>query len=348
MRRFFPLLLIFLFACQPDDSDTIQFEDVNFTEVTTLLSAESHNQIGQPANLLYSNSGLILYDYLAQSVFLFDDKGNELLRFGREGDGPGEFRYIAGLWKEKNQYIAYDRNSGKLIHYNTDGSFIKETPLDFEGTVLSMSFFPENEIYVPTNGLEGSLISKINLQNNTKVLLGESLVDDDYDFDFDRSQQEILSGKIPPNMINRLILGSNDSGLFSFQQATAVLQKYSHSQELLWEISLSDIRATEGIFDRFIEINQSFADRGMRNMYMIQHASDIAVADSGVFLLMNTIPDRPSTVVWVANQGDRAVSAYLPKEDNFNPDLITVSYDGTEIYLGSRMEGIVTKLTWPI
>ena len=348
MRRYSSLLLVFLFSCQPDDSDTIQFEDVNFTEVTTLLSAESHDQIGQPADLLYSNSGLVLYDYSAQSVFLFDDKGDEILRFGREGDGPGEFRYIAGLWKQNNQYIAYDRNSGKLIHYNNDGVFVKETSLDFEGMALSMSLLPENEIYVPSNGSEGSLIRKVNLQNSSNVLFGESLLSDDYDFNFDRSQQEILSGKIPPNMINRLILGSNESGLFSFQQATAVLQKYSHSQELLWEINLSDIRASEGIFDRFIEINQSFADRGMRNMYMIQHASDIAVTDSGVFLLMNTIPDHPSTVVWVSNQGERVVSAYLPEGDVFNPDLITVSNDGTEIYLGSRMEGVVNRLTWPI
>jgi hypothetical protein len=348
MWRFSPLLLVYLIACQPDDSVTIQFEDVNFTEVTTLLSAESHDQIGQPANLHYSSTGLILYDYLAQSILLFYDKGDEILRFGSEGDGPGEFRYIAGLWKENDQYIAYDRNNGKLIHYNTDGLFVNETSLDFEGMVLSMSLLPENEIYVPANGFEGSLIRKINLQNNKKVLFGESLVSDDYEFDFDRSQQEILSGKIPPNMINRLILDSNESGLFSFQQATAVLQKYSHSHELLWEINLSDIRAAEGIFDRFIEINQSFADRGMRNMYMIQYASGIAVADSGVFLLMNTIPDRPSTVVWISNRGERVVSAYLPEDDKFKPDLITVSYDGTEIYLGSRMEGIVTKLIWPI
>ncbi|PWN05976.1 6-bladed beta-propeller [Rhodohalobacter mucosus] len=348
MSRFYPLFLICLFACQPDDSETVQFEEVNFAEVTTLLSAESHDQIGQPANLHYSNSGLILYDYSAQSVFLFDDNGEETLRFGSEGDGPGEFRYIAGLWKKNDQYIAYDRNSGKLIHYNTDGLFVKETPLDLEAMPLSMSLLTENEIYVPANGFEGSLIRRITLQNNSTVLLGESLMGDDYDFDFDRSQQEILSGKIPPTMINRLILSSNESGLFSFQQATAVLQKYSHSQELLWEVNLSDIPATEGIFDRFIEINQSFADRGMRNMYMIQHASDITAADSGVFLLMNTIPERASTVVWVSNQGDRVVSAYLPETDNFNPDLIAVSHDGADIYLGSRMDGVVVKMSWPI
>lgn len=347
MRSVFVIPLFLIFACQPLESETVQFEDVQFTEITTLLSAESHDQLGQPANLLHTDAGLILYDYLAQSVFLFDDNGGELLRFGREGDGPGEFRYIAGLWKEKDQYIAYDRNGGKLIIYNANGALVNETPLDFESMVLSMSYLPENEIYIPTNGFEGSLIRKINLHNNTRVLFGESLLDEDYDFDFDRSQQEILSGKIPPNMINRLILDSNDSGLFSFQQATAVLQKYSHSQKLLWEIDLSDIPATEGIFDRFIEINQSFVDRGMRNMFMIQYASDIAVADSGVFILINTTPDQPSTVVWVSNQGDRVVSAYLPENENFNPDLITVSHDATAIYLGDRMEGVVVKLVWP-
>ncbi len=346
MPRYFLFISIFIFACQTETTDSTDFTEVDFQEPSLYLTAEDHDQIGQPALINHIDSGLLVYDYLAQSIFLFDEEGNQKYRFGREGDGPGEFRYIAGLWKSGDQYIAYDRNSSKVIYYDLNGSLLSEAPLRLESLALSMSLYTQDQIYAPTNGFEGSLISRVNLQEGSSEHFGQSLINKDEDFDFDKSQQEILSGRVPPNMINRLLLESNESGLFSYQQATAILQKYSHDKELLWEVDLS-VPATEGIFDRFIEINQSFVDRGMRNMYMLQYASQMSAAQNGAFILINTIPDHPTTVVWVSNEGDKVVSAYLRNQEDFNPDLLAVSNSGEHVFLGSRMEAMILKLNWP-
>lgn len=346
MARCLLFLSFFIIACQSETTDTTDFTEVDFQEYSLYLTAEDHDQIGQPALINHIDSGLLVYDYLAQSIFLFDEEGNQLNRFGREGDGPGEFRFIAGLWKSGDQYIAYDRNSSKVIYYDLNGSLVSEASLRLESLALSMSLYTQDQIYAPTNGFEGSLISRVNLQEGTSEHFGQSLINDSEDFDFDKSQQEILSGRVPPNMINRLLLESNESGLFSYQQATSVLQKYSHDKEMLWEVDLS-IPATEGIFDRYIEINQSFVDRGMRNMFMLQYASQMSAAQNGVFILINTVSDHPTTVVWVSNEGDRVVSAYLRNEEDFSPDLMAVSNNGEDLFLGSRMEALILKLKWP-
>lgn len=346
MKYLLTALLAFAISCTSDTHQPTTIEERYFSEAQPFVNADSHSQIGQPAHIHATGEGVLVYDYLAQSVFSFDESGIQQSQFGREGDGPGEFRYIAEIWDFDDRYTVYDRSGGKLIHFSKEGGLLNETILDMDSFTITMSAISPHELYVPTNGENGTLLRYIDTENGVKESFGLAISQASDDFDFDKSQQSIAAGNIPPNMINRVLLSSNSTGVFVFQQATAILQKYNHSRELEWEIDLN-ISATEGIFDRFVEINQSFIERGMRNMFMLQFASQLKSADNGVFVLLNTVGDKPVTVVWVSNDGSSIIAAYDDNEQDVMPDLLTTSFDGSIIYLGSRMEGEIRKLTWP-
>lgn len=346
MKYILPVIFFAVVCCSPQDQQETIYEERDFAESLSFVSAETHNNIGQPALIKSVESGLLVYDYLAQKIFEFDHNGILVTEFGREGDGPGEFRYIAETWDFDDRYLVYDRNGGKLILYSKDGELLREIPLAVDSFSITMSAISEHQFYVPTNGLNGTLIRYIDTESNINEAFGEAVSVSSDDFDFDRSQQSIAAGIIPPNMINRVLLSSNSTGVFVFQQATAMLQKFNHSRELEWEIDLN-IPATEGIFDRFVEINQSFIERGMRNMFMLQYAAQIKSADNGVFILLNTVEDKPTTVVWVSNDGTRVVAAYDNNIQEMKPDLLATTRDGSTIYLGTRMEGEIIKLDWP-
>jgi hypothetical protein len=346
MKYIFTALLVFAISCTTDTKQTATIEERYFSDSNPFVNADSHSQIGQPAYIHATEEGVLVYDYLAQTVFNFDDTGIEQSQFGREGDGPGEFRYIAEIWDFEDRYTIYDRNGGKLIHFSKEGALLSENVLDMDSFTLTMTAISPHELYVPTNGENGTLLRYIDRENGVKESFGTAISQSTDEFDFDRSQQSIAAGNIPPNMINRVLLSSNSTGVFVFQQATAILQKYNHSRELEWEVDLN-ISATEGIFDRFLEINQSFIERGMRNMYMLQFASQLKSADDGVFVLLNTVEDKPVTVVWASNDGKLIIAAYDDNSQDVRPDLLTTSLDGSIIYLGTRMDGEIRKLTWP-
>lgn len=345
MKFIYLQLLILFIGCTTESTQPPTYEEWKFSSTQPIISAETHSNVGQPAYIHAVDEGLLVYDYQAQTVFNFDESGVVKSQYGQEGDGPGEFRFVAEMWDFENQYMLYDRNGGKLIHLNKNGDLLDESILNMDSFTITMAAVSPQSIYVPTNGTESSLIRFLNLETGENYLFGDPVSNSEDEFDFDRSQQSILNGNIPPTMINRVLLSNNTSGLFVFKQATAILQKYNHSRELEWEIDLK-IPATDGIFDRFVEINKSFVDRGMRNMFMLQYASQMKNAENGVFILLNTIPEKPATIVSVSNDGKNIVAAYDDSGADSKPDLLSVSNDGSVIYLGSRMGGEIKKLDW--
>ena len=60
------------------------------------------------------------------SLQVFDPAGTELMQVGSSGQGPGEYQMPLGMAIMGSGYVVSDMSGGKLIRYNSDGSFRDE------------------------------------------------------------------------------------------------------------------------------------------------------------------------------------------------------------------------------
>ena len=96
-------------------------------------------------------------------VLAFDEDGDFLFKFGKEGDKPGELKFPLGLTvSPKGNIYVCDKAQSKIVIYDSKGKFIKEV---YEMAPLAATV-ALNKLYVATYGhvvvydLEGNLISR--------------------------------------------------------------------------------------------------------------------------------------------------------------------------------------------
>ncbi len=347
-RNLFLLSILLITACTANqENDQVPITEYTVENSSLIISTETHDEIAQPANIRSTREGFLLYDYGAQKVFHFDEYGNKTIEFGSEGDGPGEFRYVAELWSFNDLYVLYDRNGSKHIHYRNDGSFLNELSLDSETFTTTMHAHSLHQIYVPTNGKDGSLIRFIDTERNDSQQFGQAVGEAGETIDLDRARQNINSGQVPSFMQNQILLSGNERGVFSFQQTTNLLQHYNHSGDLEWEVDINT-PASKGIFEQFVERNKMMAERGRGNIIMLQFANHLEATDPGVAVLLNTVEDTPLTVAWIPNDGSQISVIQFPSFDDTKPTLFTINQDENTIFFASRFSGEVFKADWPI
>ena len=72
----------------------------------------------------------VIEQYPASGFFIykFSPKGDFIKKFGQKGQGPGEIQGINALLVNKNGHILIsDRSAGKLLEFDADANFVKET-----------------------------------------------------------------------------------------------------------------------------------------------------------------------------------------------------------------------------
>jgi hypothetical protein len=87
---------------------------------------------------------LVIGDRLEQEVRVIGPDGGEILRFGRRGDGPGEFAYVNRVFATPLQLLVWDTRRRDLSRFDLDGRFryrtFPETPAGVQraGTVVAV------------------------------------------------------------------------------------------------------------------------------------------------------------------------------------------------------------------
>lgn len=75
----------------------------------------------------YTPGGNIaVLDAQKNTLQIFDPEGEELMQVGRSGQGPGEYQMPLGMAITGNGFVVSDMAGGKLIRFNSDGSFRDE------------------------------------------------------------------------------------------------------------------------------------------------------------------------------------------------------------------------------
>ncbi len=75
----------------------------------------------------YTPDGTIaVLDAQKATLQIFDPTGEELLKIGNSGQGPGEYQMPLGMAVTGNGYVLSDMAGSKVIRYNSDGAFRDE------------------------------------------------------------------------------------------------------------------------------------------------------------------------------------------------------------------------------
>lgn len=345
------LLLILTIGCSFQSREkSIVFKEKKVKEATLILNPESSHEVGAPSEIKAVPGGFLVYDYGVEKIFKLDHNGNKLLSFGNSGRGPGEFQDIFGLWEIDEEYWVYDYNSAKYIIYDHEGKWIKDLALNFDEFPkypVRVEVIVPYQFVVPSGGKDGSLFKLVDMEAQNIQYLGDALGAYMYTRDSEEAHQAISAGRIPADMQNAIMLSSNQAGIFLFQQTTAILEKYSHAGELLWQKSVK-VPAIEGLFEHLFRENPRRINRG-EFLLTFNYGKRISANRDGVAVLLNVPEEEPVTVAWVSNSGEDLTIVTFPGIENKLLGLaFTLSTDGSYMFFVDALEGKLYRAEWPL
>jgi hypothetical protein len=332
------------------------FTHYSVQNIQVFLSAANTPFFGNPKSIKAISDGLLFSDVGYYQITKVDKKGNHLFSFGNHGRGPGEFQSISGFWPLENDYLVYDYNSFKFSIFDHSGKLIDEEVLD-ENPVnpnskysipITLYAISPDSLLIPTGGRQNSLFAVANRNSGKVIYVGGVVNKNPEAF----QNQEVLKaysrGDISKPMLNLVMLSGNSSTIYSFQQTTGILEKYTHEGEQIWEIKLN-IPAQRNLFDQIAEQNKGIEKGEIGRLFI--YAKTMEVHKEGVAILLNVPEDQPLTIAWIPEDGgDIAVVKVegIKADPNGFMEGFTVSPDGQFAYYLKRSKGIIYQFEWPL
>lgn len=152
MTHLLSLIALFILGCQDDTPsfadqpadgpDIISIDPaqhqryINFGQVFDSVGfvplGETPIPVGKISEVHVFDDRIVVADETkSRSVFIFDRTGTHLATLNATGRGPQEFSKITALaldpWYQ--EILIYDRNNRKILAYNLDGQWLRETPI---------------------------------------------------------------------------------------------------------------------------------------------------------------------------------------------------------------------------
>lgn len=349
---------IFLAGCASEMSGEETVHREHFVEdVSLFLSAEDAPEFGIPSEIKASPGGLYLVDTGSYQIHKADRAGELQLSFGGQGDGPGEFRSFAGFWPLGDRYLVYDYNSFKFVTFDlngevTDEVILEKNPVNPESgrsIPITVEALPSGKLLIPTGGSEGSLFAIADPDGDQVIYAGNALGEFSARYDREEVMQAYSRGEIPGILKNLVMIGVSSSAIYSLQQTTGILEKYSHAGEQVWELELN-IPGQEGLMDQIAQHNiEAVRNNGPTQLFM--HARAMDASEEGVAMLLNMPEIQPATVAWVPADGsgvDIITIENLELSEFGFMGMFTLSIEYRTAYYLERDSGTVYQFEWPL
>ncbi|MFO7845363.1 MAG: 6-bladed beta-propeller [Balneolaceae bacterium] len=346
-----------LLGCKADgDTEKTAVTEHIVNNVKVFLSAEDTPILGRPTAIKAVSDGLYFVDEGHSQITKVDEEGNHLLSFGNRGRGPGELQSIAGFWPFKNEYLVYDYNSFKFLTFDDRGELIDEEILtenpvnpDSEFSIpITLDALSPDKLLIPTGGRNGSLFAIADRVGSNVTYSGTAVGEFIREYNNQEVMQAYSRGEIPDILLNLVMLSSSSKAIYSLQQTTGILEKYTHAGEQVWEKELN-IPAHRNLFDRIAEHNRNAEQNDHRRNFMVARAMD--ALDDGVALLLNMPEAQPLTIAWISEDGN---TIDLIEVEGLTLDVrgfaegFTVSPDRKHAYFLERSLGTIYRFEWPL
>ena len=142
-RAFFFVILLVLVSCNNNDKlgflsipvDSNEDNSLKLSEISESVEAielevTDESLISSVMDVLYTDNYYIIRD--RKNLMSFDKKGKFIRKIGSVGQGPGEYENIIDVAVDNdNEKIFIYTNKGKIICYDFNGFFLKETPTEY-------------------------------------------------------------------------------------------------------------------------------------------------------------------------------------------------------------------------
>lgn len=278
----FFFLIYVLPGCNTDnDEKTMVFTEHTVEKVQVFLSVENAPFLGRPTAIHAVTDGLFLVDEGHYQITKVDREGNQVLSFGNRGRGAGEFQSIAGFWAFKNEYLVYDYNSFKFLIFNDfgelmDEEILKENPVNphsEQSIPITLDAISSDKLLIPTGGRHGYLFAIADRSNSRVTYAGIAVGKFIQDYNNQKVKQAFSNGEIPDILLNLVLLGNSSNAIYSLQQTTGKLEKFTHSGEPIWSKGLN-IPAQKNLFVQISNHNKKIGSDDIHRIFMYTRAMD--------------------------------------------------------------------------
>lgn len=158
---FYCLLFACLFACNNSNTNNASVQSIvfdaseaqdsfDFGAITDtsyqIIALETSDDflIGEIEKIEIKNNKIIILDKISRAVFLFNMDGSPHSKIFKPGRGPGEYAEIFAMGANDSVIVIFDIGSRKLLEYDFNGIFIRESKLREDLWVNDIFFFNEN------------------------------------------------------------------------------------------------------------------------------------------------------------------------------------------------------------
>lgn len=135
----------------PDPLDPDRLPRLRVTELARIGGyddREAYTFSSIPSGAVLSDGTVALTDRYSREIRVFDTAGRHLRSFGREGEGPGEFKYLRAIQAiPGDRLAAWDLEAKRLVSFRYDGTHISTKPISMQDTGILwadlVGFFPD-------------------------------------------------------------------------------------------------------------------------------------------------------------------------------------------------------------
>ncbi|HKL15062.1 MAG TPA: 6-bladed beta-propeller [Halalkalibaculum sp.] len=347
-----------LIGCASEvNDDERYYQEHSIEDFSVFLSVEENPFLGRPTAIKASPGGLYIIDSGRYKIHKVDSTGDLQMSFGSLGQGPGEYQTITGFWPLGDRYLLYDYNSFKFITYDLNGDMIDEViltknpvnPESGRSIPITVEALPSGKLLIPTGGSEGSLFAITEPDGGEVIYAGNALDEFVTIYNHEQVTETYSRGENPGIFKNLVMLGSSSDGIYSLQQTTGVLEKFTHSGERVWELELN-IPGQMGLMYQIAQHNiEAGRSNGPTQMFMYALAMD--TTEEGVAILLNMPENQPTTIAWVPEEGRNVdlitIESLDPDELGFM-EMFALSAENRTAYYLERETGTVYKFDWPL
>jgi hypothetical protein len=165
LRQFGKTTLLICWACtaQPSGGDLDGAPGAVWTlseapEFSVSESAEepAYHLFNAWSGVILDDGTIVVRNLGTHNLIYFDSTGRALKIAGREGDGPGEFRQIFGLYQSGHRVAVWDNASRRVSFFSTAGEFLHSPSLPSQGVRTVQGFLRDGGFVTTTDSAPGT------------------------------------------------------------------------------------------------------------------------------------------------------------------------------------------------
>ena len=356
---FFFCCLILIIGCDPHDNlEVVSLQHSNDLDLRIFISLENADYLGRPSEIKANKKELFLSDSGFYRITEVAQDGKMKSAYGSRGKGPGEFDAPSRFWVFDEYVMVYDYNNQKFIAYDRSGNVISESVIESNPT--NPYGFPPNipitveavsltQLLIPSRGRKGSLFAIYDIDSGDQQFCGEAISSHVETYNYEEVNASFARGEIPPIFRNFISLSASSSGIYSFQQTTGILEKFSLDCELIWRKNVV-LDEQEKLFEEIAHKNRLAAENN-KPTQLFTYARSVEAHEDGVAILFNMPDQSPLTLYGISSDGKkmhRVDYSNLDQEEISSVGSFTISPQLGKVFFLNSTEGVIYQGDWPV